>query len=315
MKFGGIAIATGALLGITATIFVGANAWDYFRFHRSIWRVEKLSEAQYRALGDAAARIKDHIRTEHPAGFEDLRPIRASLYPGSSDFLLYELKPTKPRYEDDHIYLYVRISTSPSNQEISFFTNSEGKQRSKVVWCRSPEFVKRHSPSGRFLTITQWSMSESRAWIVLEDQILVVDDNGHVGGEPSIAGSTKLDAMSIAHIKDAMKRLPSSARGKDYRADGVADGVSLNISFDPDGEEGPDTVSISNTWVEEFRPLLAAVSELAPKDCPIEFIEHMTADEHLRGYPTSVRTREEWDKLYWSKPNTPWWCVWREWMY
>jgi hypothetical protein len=308
-----IATVVVVLLGAAAAAFVGANAWDYFRFHAAIWRVEGLSEEQYRALGDAAAHVKDHVRTKDPEGFELLKPIRASLYPGSSDFLLYELRPTEPRYEDDHIYLYARISTSPNNQVILYFTNSEEKQRSKVVWNRNPEFVKRHSPAGRILTITQWNR-DGRSWIVLPDHILVIDENGYVGGEPSIAGTVALDEAGIARIQDAMNKIPASMRGKDYRADGVLDGINLNILFDSEGKEGSDTISISNTWVEEFRPLLTAVSELSPADCPIHFIEYMTTEAHLRDYPTTVRTREEWDKILWSEPNTPWWCVWRRWL-
>ena len=300
-------------LGTAAAAFVGANALDYFRYHVAISRIEGLSDAQYRFLGDAAAQVKDHVRTEAPGGFKLLKPIRASLYPGSSDLLLYELKPTEPRFEDDHIYLYARISTSPSNQEILYFTNSEGKQRSKVVWNRNPDFVKQYSPTGRILTITQWA-GDGRSWIVLSDRILVVDDNGRVGGEPSMVGSAPLDEAGIARIKEAMGKLPSSVRGKDYRADGVLDGISLDISFDSEGKEAPDSVTISNTWVAGFGPLLTAISELAPKDCPIGFIEYMATDDRLRNYPATVRTRDEWDKISWGRPNTPWWCVWRKWL-
>lgn len=308
-----IALLFAGMIGAAVLALILVNAVDYYRFHSVIRRLESLSEEQFRTLGDAAARVTQPTRADGADGFDVLKPIKVNLSPKSSDFLLYELKPMKPQFEDDNIYLYLRISTSPNNQEILYFTNSEGKQRTKVLWNRNPEFVHKHSPGGRILTINQWSMSESLTWIVLNDRILTVSNSGRTGGEPSIEGSVALDAAGLARIKVALENLPASSKGKDYRTDGVMDGIALDILFDPDGNAGPEDISISNTWVEEFRPLLTAVSELGLKDLPIGFIEDMTTDEHLRDYPTTVRTRVEWDKIEWGEPSAPWWCVWRKW--
>lgn len=300
------------LLAVGVVAFAAANILDYYRFNTAIRRIENLSEAELNALAAAAARIDVHDRPHSLRGFEALRPISASLSPALSDFLIYELKPTKPRFEDDIVYLYVRITTSRNNQQIFYFTNSEGKQRSKVVWNRNPEFVRRHAPKDRLLTITQWS-SDTRTWIVLRDQILVVDDAGTVGSEPTIVGNVLLNSDGLSRIKHAIASLPPDACGKNYRADHVLDGTNFVIRFTADGEPSHDDVEISNTWVEEFQPLLNAVSELSPPDLPITFIERLTSDAYLRNEPTIVRTLEEWDRINWGKPNTPWWCVWRNW--
>lgn len=303
------------LVGAAFVTIVTLNAVDYYRFHRVIDRLEHLSEAQLHALGDAAAKVTKSTSEANPAGFEALGPIKsASLWPNNSDFLLYELRPWRPRFEDDRIYLYVRISTSPSNQEIIYFTNSEGKQRTKLLWNRNPAFVQKHSPGNRVLTVSQWSMSDSLSWIVLQDRILIISDSGRTGAEPSLIGEAPLDKSALNRIEEALAGLPTSARGKIYQAKGVSDGVSVHISSDPNGKERADDVTISNTWVEEFRPLLMAVSELGPKGHPIPFIEWVTTEEHLREYPTTVRTKAEQDQRDWGEPSIPWWCVWRKWL-
>ncbi len=58
------------LLGVAIVVFVGANAVDYYRFHRVISRLKHLTEAQLRAMGDAAAKITKPSRDAIPAGFE-----------------------------------------------------------------------------------------------------------------------------------------------------------------------------------------------------------------------------------------------------
>src|SRR3954468_13754573 len=159
------------LLAGVLTAFVAANVLDYYRFHRAISRLENLSEAQVRALGDAAARVEQVSRTDRADGFEALHPVSAVLYPGSSDFLLYELRTFRPLDPDNFIYVYARISSSPHNQEIGYFTNSEGIQRTKILWNRNPEFVARLSPANRILTVRQWDRG-SRTWIILSDRLL-----------------------------------------------------------------------------------------------------------------------------------------------
>lgn len=310
-----IALTSLVLLGVAFLAVVAANALDYYRIHRAIARLDNLSEAQLRAMGDAAAKITNHTHGSNPAGFEALGPVKfASLGPEISDFLLYELDPPESEYRDGQTYLNFRISTSPSNQEISYFTNSEGRQRTKVLWNRNPDYVRKLSPENRLLTINQWAMSDSLAWIVMRDRILLVHENGRGVTEPAIIGEAPLDQAALNRIQTALTRLPDSARGKVYLADGVFDGVALRISFAPDGKERADDVRISNTWVEEFRPLLTAVSELGPKDHPIPFIKEMATDERLREYPTTVRTKAEQDRREWGELKTPWWCVWRKWL-
>lgn len=310
-----IALTGLVLLGAAIIAFVTPNAVDYYRYHRAIWRLEHLSEAQLRAIGNKAAKIAGPTHGSNPTGFEALGPVKfASLYPGSSDFLLYELNAPESVYRDGGVYLYLRISTSPSNQEIMYFTNSEGKQRTKVLWNRNPDFVRKHSPGNRLLTVTDWGLHDGQSWVVLRDRILVISENGQEGAEHAIIGEAPLDQAALDRIQAVLAGLPSDYRGKVYLADGVHDGSNLHISFDPGGKERADDVNIRNTWVEEFRPLLTTVSELSPKDHPITFIEAVTSDENLRRHPTTVRTKAEQDRRDWGEPDTPWWCVWRKWL-
>lgn len=304
-----------ALLPVVFAIgLLGANALDYWRYHAAIRRMESLTDEQCRGLAAAAARVNKIERVDVAEDFSALRPLSATLAPGHSDFLLYQLRPISPRHQDDEIYLSATISTSPSNQEIIYRTNSEGRPRTKVIWNSNPEFVRMHSPCGRLLTITQWTRG-SRSWVLLKDRLLVIDDTGYVEGEPAIVGSVNLTEEQRRLLDEQIKNLPSKFLGKDVRADRVMDGIQLDIKFSEDGRDGPNDINISNTWVEELRPLLTTVSDLSPTDLPITFIRDMTTDEHLKDYPATVRTLQEWDAIYWqgSEANPPWWCVWRKW--
>lgn len=314
-KIAGVGLA---LLAGMAVAFVVVNAVDYFRFHGVIRRLENLSDEQLRALGDAATRIPKPGRTDRPEGYADLQAIRANLWPGRADFVVYELKPTRRRFDDDAIRIQVRIDTSPHDQVISYSTNSGRKQVSKVLWHRNPEFAQQHAPGGRILTITQWPAvaGEMRSWIVLTDRILVVDESGRAGSEPMVAGRADLDAAGLARIKGAIAQLPEDVRGKHHRPKDVSpDPMELGIRFDPDGKSGPGDIAVSNTWVEELRPLLTAVSELAPRNRPIKFIEVMNRPEYQAAFPlATVQTLAERDNQEWPELNPPWWCVWRRWL-
>jgi len=311
-------ISRRSLAAIPIAIFAAAiitlivvNVTDYIRFHRVLKRLESLSDDQLRALGDAAARITQLSRSDQISGFESLHPIKATLYPNSSDFLLYELRPAHPRDEYDTLYLYVRISTSRSNQRIIYFTNSSGRQRTKVLWNRNPEFVAKHNPPGRILTVSEWGR-EGRSWIVLKDRILVIDENSYVGNEPAIVGSVPLTAAGLASIQEAIAKLPVNSRGKAYRDEGILDGTQVRILFDQAGENSSDDIVINNVWVEDFRPLLTTVSALAPKEQPIGFIDYMTNDENPQNRIMTVRTLEDMEeRLNWGAPIPPWWCFWR----
>ena len=310
MTFRKIALSLGGVIAGGLLAFVGVNAVDWFRYHHAIWRMEHLNQAQCLALGDPARSVTSHMRADGLTGFEDLHAISANLSPGSSDFLLYELRSESARFGDDYVFLYARISTSPSNQTIQYFTNSDGGQRSRVVWNRNPDFAKKVSPGNRILTVRQWN-GESRSWIVLKDRIMVVDDFGYVGSEAKIVATLPLNEAGLARIKETLSRLPANALGKNYGLDGVADGLHLHILFEPDGEEGPSDVNLSNIWIEEFRPLLTAISELGPNESPIGYIESITHDNALKGQTSSVRTLKESKIFYDERPTTPWWCVWR----
>ncbi len=290
---------------VSAFSAVIANAVDYFRFRSAVARIEGLPQPELLAMADYARSVKGLSRfaaTEAPGAFHSLKSLSGSSSEGICDLLLYEL---------GEVYLWVRVETSPSNQRIKYFTNSGGPQRTKVVWDRSSEFVRSVSPTGRLVTVARWSMYDGQAWIVLKNRICVVHRNSVAGGEDIILASVPLDIEGYNKILAALRTLGPSVRGKDYRADGVADGISLWISFTPSGEEGPEDIAISNTWVEATRPLLDAISKFGPKEFPIGFETIISRDELLSKRPATVRTLREVQALDWPAPKTPWWCVWR----
>lgn len=291
------------LLPFGALIVV--NAFDYYRFSSAVRRVEKLTPAELTALADYSRNVTGHQKHEGdqvPEPFRGLHPIEVSL---GKDLAYANL------YQAGEVYLQCNIDTSPSNQQIHYFTNSSGRQRRKILWNRNPEFVRKTNPDGRLVTVAQWSMSHGTRWIVLPSRILVVRERSTTGSEPKIEAVVPLADEGLAEIRNALISLGPDVRGKDYRSDHVMDGISLRITFTSTGEAGADDISISNTWTPAVKPLLDTISKLVPPAQQIRFGELMTTDEHLRDYPTTVRTLEEWETTNSPPPQTPWWCVWR----
>jgi hypothetical protein len=290
------------LIVLAALGFVAANVVDYIRFHQAVARVERLTESDFLALADYCRTVKLGEHGEVipiPPAFQPLKPIRVTPYRGGFNALLYKA---------GQVCLAVNISSSPSNQQVIYFTYSSGPPKSKVIWNRNQEFARRVSPSRRLVTATQWGMHGGGSWIVLNDRICVVD---HSGGEDTLLANAPLDEQGRSLIVAALRSIGPSVRGRDYRTDDVIDGISLHICFTPTGEDGPDDIVISNTWIDAAGPLLDAISKLGPKEFPIRFEKVITSTDWFRKYPTTVLTLKEREKLDSPPPETPWWCVWR----
>jgi hypothetical protein len=295
----------GATVAAAALGFLALNAIDYFRFRSAIDRAEHLSPAEYRAMGDYCMHETQHRKLaaqDLPPVFSPLRALNGDFFPGSSDLLLYQL---------GEAYLYLRISTAPENQEIVTFTNSFGPQKTRVLWDRNPDYIREISPVGRQVTLTEWGLHGGRTWIVLSDRILVIDENAFVGHDRVVVASAALDPGEQRLITEALQAIPESAHGKVYRAASVMDGIKLDLHFTPTGEAGPGDITMSNARVAAVSPLLAAISKVLPREYALDFDDAVSRGP-AAGAHTTVRTTEEWERIYWGQPKIPWWCVWRE---
>jgi hypothetical protein len=265
-------VTTGLLLGALGL----ANMIDCWNFKRAISRVETLSPADCEKIADCARKIEARGRFEHgnaPIALKILRPLNGSFSKNSLDALIYEM---------GDAYIWVRVTTSRSNQQILYFTNSAGPQISKVLWDRNPEYSRSLSPNGRIVTVTQWS-SSGRSWIVTDDSIVVVERSRVEGEEDLVPARASIDADDRREIIRAIERIPTASRGKHHNADDVSDGISLEINFSPDGVKRSDDITLSNAWTDEIRPLLATLSRLGPKGYPIAFEDSLSRDHAIEG--------------------------------
>ncbi len=307
-----IARVIAGAVGSAVLAFVVANVVDYVRFHSAFRRVERVSGSEWKAMVDFLNDLTGPYEGDLSRDFAALKPVEANIWGGGGDFLLYQLSPAFPRYEGEGIYLYARVSNSEKNAVALYFTNFEGKQRTRVLWNRDPDLARTFSPGGRIVTLTDWAMHGSRDWIVLKDRIMVVDRSGSMR-DPVLVGETKLEADELLKIQTVIRALPMDVRGKDFRHDFTSDGFQFEISFDSDGQATPDRIRVSNAWVEQLRPVLSTISELAPKECPVEFVHNPDVQDHLKDNLVTIRTHAEAEAFEWPKPRLPYWCVWRSW--
>lgn len=284
---------------------IGVNAYDYLRFQSAIRRAERLNRQDWAALADhvrAAETRSSDSKAEIPRPWQVLRPLAVTSYRGSGYANLYQ---------HGEVYLQLNVDNSANNQRVYYFTNSGGPQRRKLLWERSPEFTRKVSPGGRVVTVTQWRGSEGCHWIVLPDRILVVEDNGRTGDEPTILAEATLDAAGASGIREVLQAIGSDIRGHDFRCDAVADGIGLHINFTASGENGDDSIGVTNTWVPAIKPLLDAISQRLPAKARIRFTGLLIPDGDPRDYPATVRTLAEWKAISEPPPKTPWWSLWR----
>lgn len=300
-----IGLAAGIVVGVFGGVFVGANGWDYLKFKRAIDRIESLSPKDWEGIADYAKgveRPRRFAKGTAPTPLSVLKPLGGSFSKGFVEVSIYEM---------GDAYLSIRVSTSPRNQEIIYFTNSMGPQRTQVLWNRNPEFVRSVSPIDRLVTVTQWS-SSGQSWIVTRDAIVVIRQRKYEGEDDVVVGRAPLDAAGLARITRSIEGISAGSRGKHHNADDVHDGFSLEVRFSPNGEKSPDDITLSNAWSDEVRPLLDAVSTLGPKEFPINFERLSRFNSGLPPQKVTVRSQEEWDNLYQPIPRTGWWNVWRK---
>jgi hypothetical protein len=283
------------------------NAIDYAPYGLALRRAEKMSRADLESLAAACTRYEQRghqrlIGDNIPADLRGLKPVNVSFFPGSTDISLMA--------NGDERYIFIRVSTSAQNQEIDLVSYSGTKQESRRLWEKHPEFTRRLHPSDRIVTIAQWNMHSGREWIVLRDQVLVVDRNTTAGGSDRIAATQPLTTENRHAIENAIVNLPAEVRGRAFDA-GSYDGTGLRVSFSPDGVTNQNTdIVLQNTWRSELSKLVEVISQTAGKEYAIPFPEIIARRDVVEGQSSPINLPlREYNRRRWSI-RLPWWCWW-----
>ncbi|MBI5381157.1 MAG: hypothetical protein HZA31_04590 [Opitutae bacterium] len=301
------AIGSFACVVLIATGLAIANAIDYAPYGLALRRTNGMTHEDLEALAAVCTRHEQHghqrlFGDDIPAEFRGLKPVRVSIYPGSSDISLLE--------KGDERYIFIRVSTSKENQEIDLISYSGIKQESHRLWERHPEFTRRLNPAGRIVTIAQWDMRSGREWIVLKDRLLVVDRHTTVGESDQIAANFPLKAEDRSAIENAIVSLPTEVHGRAFDA-GAMDGISLRVSFSPDGTPNQSTdIVLANSWRGELSDLVEVISKAVGKECAIPFPGIVERMDIQQGQPPPINLPlPEYDRRR-SGTRLPWWCWW-----
>ncbi len=285
-------------------LLVGANLADYVQFTGVLRRARGLTEAQLKALAKTCAEVREPSgRSEGswPAEFDVLKPRFVSLRRSLSYASLYER---------GDVYFEFRVETSPHRQQIYFFTNSDGPQKTTVLWDSNPEFTKRANPAGRIVTITAYGLHLSKDWIALRDRVMIVDHPGTVGSEETIVWEAPLSESDRVAIEQEVASLRRRLGGKAYSTP-VVDGLNLEVHFSPDGSPSPGDIALNNAWVDDATALGAIAARLSPSVRPFAYGRELRElqDNEFKDLPVRIRGVTE---LADEHPRLPWWCVWRK---
>lgn len=292
------------LLGLV--IFAAANLWDFQRFRRA-WNIgDTLGAGELRAIAQAcsAAEAGGGPRrlsgSALPPAFRSLQPDSATFFPGGSDVVLYEAA---------DVYVHLRCRSSPHDQELLLFTNSFGRQQTRRLWHSHPERAALLDPAGRVVTVTFHSRP-SRSWIVLPQEIRVVDRPTFVGQSDTLVTRVPLLDAQRLEIAAAAARIPRSMRGRRYTSGG-ADGIWLVFDFSREGTGGDDVVELANTWRDEVKPLVDTLSAFVP-DHGIDFQSRLRRiEEEIGAGPTEQMVVALTDVAAADRPALSWHGLWR----
>ncbi len=300
-----VGLALAGLVAVAAIGFATVNAISYLQFRRA-WHVgDRFTPEELRKMAAACAETEKlghrrFVADAIPAPFHRLKARSATFYPGCSDFLLYGI---------GEIGVWMRISTSKQDQEISVFTDFLVPQGNTMLWHKDPAFAERRNPVGRLVTISEYYMEGGRDWIVLPDEIRIIDRRYTVGSSDSVAGVVPLSEFSRRRIVAAIAAIPAEIRGHMYTS-GAMDGVSLDIGFSGSGRRQAADIKLSNTWRDEVGPLVESISTcLSTKDA-IDFKSVVSRSSFFDPKCQFSLTWAEQNARERHWRHLPWWCVW-----
>ncbi len=294
------------LVAAAAIGFATVNAVSYFRY-RQAWNIgDRLTRDELREMAVACAEFEkqgyESRRAEAiPAPFRKLNARSATFAPGYSDFDLYSA---------GQISVWIRISTSEQDQEICVYDNLRVPQGSRVLWRKNPAFAEQRNPTGRLVTLTEYRMHGARDWIVLPNEIRVIDREYTVGSADAVAAVVPLAKTDRQKILAAIAAIPAGIRGREYTS-GAEDGIGLHIGFSGDGKlRAADDIRLSNTWRDEVEPLIECVSSCLSAENAIRFKSKVTQEPFFDPKNQSSLTWTEMTARERRWMPLPWWCVW-----
>jgi hypothetical protein len=306
---------------IAVVVFVSVNVYGYVRFQRA-WHIgDRLSPADLSQIAAACVEVEKGghpgmtiTDSELPVPLRRLNFLEGSFYPGSSDLLLYKFGESN---DNEELGVTMRISTSKQDQQIEVFTDLLVPQGQAVLWHKNPEYAKRHNPTDRLLTISEyfWPDGDGNDWIVLPEEVRVIDRHRYVGGDDAVVATIPLSEPNRRQITEAIMAIPASIRGRKYTSGGV-DGIELKVSFASDGQRQSGDIWLSNTWREELGPLLDAVATSLPATDATGFKAKIMRDLARFDRPNEkLQYSNTWTELdardkRWTWKALPWWCVW-----
>lgn len=296
-------------IGVIAIVsFIAVNVYGYLQFRRA-WHIgDRLSQDDFRqiaaACDEAEGRFGNKLLNDEeiPPVFGKLHAQSAFFCPYTSQFALYHV---------GEFNVWMTVKSSSHDQEIYISTNFIALRGNIGLWHKNPQFAKRCEPGGRLVTITQSYLlgPGSRGWIILPNEILIVDHRDDPSAGAEIEATVPLTDDDQRKIVAAIAAVPAGFRGRRYKCDGLVDGSRLHLAFSTDGQYQSGDVELENTWREEVDPLFDAISARLPEKLAIHF-KVECIDERFYEYSQSSFTWAELRARYRQWNPLPWWCVW-----
>lgn len=294
------------MVGGFVAVLAAVNIVDALPFCLAVRRIHRMSSAEVKDLAAACSRLEPGghqrwLKPDIPEAFRALKPVRVSIYPGSSDISLFE--------KDDMLYVFLRVATTPDNQKVECVSSGPNGQHFHVLWQRDPPRAAQSQPMNRIVTVTESTMHSSRHWIVLPQEIVAVESPYSVGAADAIT-RWPLNEQARAEIDAAIGGISSEIRGHAFDL-GAADGRNLRVTFTPSGDAGTDDIVLCNAWRPELAPLVEAISRVADQEHKIRFAEYIERSEREFSEPPRIQVmtlrafnrRQNWIPL-------PWWRLW-----
>jgi hypothetical protein len=284
--------------------FAAVNVIDFARFHLAWTRATRLSEQQLTALATRCATMHEshyYRDGDWPAEFAPLHPKSVI---ASSQVVYARL------YSAANVDVELRVETDPKRRAIYCFTNSDGPQKTVLLWIPRPAGTSAVEPEQRIVTLSEYGMHSGPEWIVFRDRIRYVGPSEYPNRESDMI-EIPLGTADREDIEHAAVQVKKRIGGRVFEAP-VCDGLGLEIRWASDGSPSEEDTLLHNAWVEQAGPLIRTIARLSPANRPFRFeqrIKQMSAE--FQAPPDFVRVRRMSEYRNERAPH-PWWCVWRE---
>lgn len=289
-----------SITGLAFAVLLVVNLVDYRRYYWATHFEQTEGLEKVRELARTCFDLgkNGHVTlNEYPASITRLNPRWVSLDRNYAQIGLYG-------HDDASVFLV--FEKHDGNEVVSVCDYVVGRPETRTVFVQDQLAYDTLHPKKRIVTLAQATMHEYTEWIVLADEVRVINWPG--SGGASMLGRRSISEAERRSIEAELKAMPRRLRGQHFQS-GVIDGIHLHILFGADGKHGPEDIELDNTWREEAGPLVDLVEQLSPMNEELRFraiIEH-ELKEHPRG-----QTAAKWDEQErLERPRMPLWLFWR----